>query len=202
VVHGRARNAFCAIRPPGHHAEPERVLGFCLFNNVMVGARHAQTLPGVKRVAILDFDIHHGNGTQAVAEKDFTLFYGSTHQMPLYPGTGSSRETGLGNVVNVPLGPGTGSEAFRYAYTERILPALAFFGPDLILVSAGFDAHRSDPLGELELGEEDFAWATARIRESAEDYCEGRLVSVLEGGYDLQALADCAAAHVRELMKP
>ncbi len=201
VVLGKARNAFCAVRPPGHHAEPEQAMGFCIFNNVAIGARHAQSLPGIERVAILDFDLHHGNGSQAVAEADASLFYASTHQWPLYPGTGSGSETGLGNVVNVPLAPGTGSEGFRYAISERILPALAYFGPDLLMVSAGFDAHRADPLGELDLGEEDFAWATARFRDFAEDYCGGRLVSVLEGGYNLEALAASAAAHIRELMK-
>jgi acetoin utilization deacetylase AcuC-like enzyme len=201
VVLGTARNAFCAVRPPGHHAERERAMGFCLFNNVAVGARHAQTLPGVVRVAIVDFDLHHGNGTQSVVENDPSLFYGSTHQYPLYPGTGSSRETGVGNVVNAPLFMKTGGEGFRQAISERILPGLADFVPNLLLISAGFDGHRRDPLGDLELDEEDFAWATAAFRKFAANYCDGRMVSVLEGGYDLQALATCTAAHVRELMK-
>ncbi len=201
VILGKATNAFCAVRPPGHHAERERAMGFCLFNNVLVGARHAQTFPGVERVAILDFDLHHGNGTQAAVEDDSSLFYGSTHQYPLYPGTGSSRETGLGNVVNVPLFMRTDGEGFRRAFSERILPGLADFVPNLLIISAGFDAHRADPMGDLEVGEEDFAWATARFRRFAEDYCGGRLVSVLEGGYNLDVLAACAASHVRELMK-
>jgi acetoin utilization deacetylase AcuC-like enzyme len=201
VAGGRASNAFCAVRPPGHHAEPAKAMGFCLFNNVLVGARHAQTLPGIARVAVVDFDLHHGNGTQAVAEGDDTLFYASTHEYPQYPGTGSSRETGLGNVVNVPLFRGTDGAGFRHAVSERILPALSEFVPGLLVVSAGFDAHKADPMGDLELSVEDFAWATAQLRSFASAYCSGRIVSVLEGGYDLEALAASAAAHVRELMK-
>ena len=201
VLAGKAANAFCAVRPPGHHAEPEKAMGFCLFNNVLVGARHARTLPGIDRVAIVDFDLHHGNGTQAVVEHDETLFYASTHEYPNYPGTGSARETGQGNVVNVPLFRGTGGEGFRYAFSEKILPALAEFVPGLLMVSAGFDGHKADPMGDLELTVEDYAWATAQLRSFAGAYCSGRIVSVLEGGYDLGALAASAAAHVRELMK-
>ncbi len=201
VVEGQARNAFCAVRPPGHHAEPLRAMGFCLFNSIAVAARHAQAVHGLKRVAIVDFDVHHGNGTQAVAEKDENLFFASSHQYPFYPGTGASFETGLGNIVNAPLPAGSGSTAFRRAYEKRILPALDAFAPDLVLVSAGFDAHRADPLAALDLEEEDFAWVTARLAEAAARHCSGRLVSVLEGGYDLRALAGSVAAHVGALMQ-
>lgn len=200
VMQGEARNAFCAIRPPGHHAEPDRAMGFCLFNSIAVAARHAQAAHGVKRVAIVDFDVHHGNGTQAVAEEDPSLFFASSHQFPLYPGTGSAKETGLGNVVNVPLMTGTDGPAFRSAFESRILPRLDDFAPELLLVSAGFDAHRADPLAGLELEEEDFGWVTARLAEAARRHAQGRLISVLEGGYDLRALAGSAAAHVSALM--
>jgi len=200
VMRGEARNAFCAVRPPGHHAEPLRPMGFCLFNNVAIGAQHARAAHGLKRVAVIDFDVHHGNGTQAAFENDADLFYASTHQMPLYPGTGDASETGLGNIVNVPLAPRSGSHAFREAYNAVILPALDAFQPQLILVSAGFDAHRRDPLAELMLVEEDYAWITDRLVDCAARHAEGRLVSSLEGGYDLEALAASAATHVRRLM--
>lgn len=200
LVAGTAQNAFCAIRPPGHHAEPTHVMGFCLFNAIAIGARHAQSVHGLGRVAIVDFDVHHGNGTQTVAEKDPTLFFASTHQYPHYPGTGSIAQTGVGNVVNVPLPAGTTGPVFRRAFESRILPALDGFAPDLILVSAGFDAHRADPLGGLELEEDDFAWVTSRLVEIAALHCHGRLVSALEGGYDLRALAGSASAHVSALM--
>lgn len=201
IAAGTARNAFCAVRPPGHHAEPLRAMGFCLFNSIAVAARHAQAVHGLRRVAIVDFDVHHGNGTQAVAEQDDSLFFASSHQYPFYPGTGASFETGLGNIVNAPLAAGSDGTAFRKAYETRILPALDSFAPDLLLVSAGFDAHRADPLAALELEEEDFAWITARLAEMAARHCGGRLVSVLEGGYDLKALAGSAAAHVGALMR-
>jgi len=201
VMTGDAQNAFCAIRPPGHHAEPGRSMGFCLFNSIAVAARHAQSAHGITHVAIVDFDVHHGNGTQAVAEQDPTLFFASSHQYPLYPGTGSAVETGVGNVVNVPLRAGTDGPAFRRAFETRILPALDAFAPELLLVSAGFDAHRADPLAGLELEEEDFSWVTARLAEAAGRHAQGRLISVLEGGYDLKALAGSAAAHVSVLMK-
>jgi acetoin utilization deacetylase AcuC-like enzyme len=201
VMRGEAKNAFCAIRPPGHHAEPGHAMGFCLFNSIAIAARYAQAAYGIGRVAIVDFDVHHGNGTQAVAEQDPTLFFASSHQYPLYPGTGSAEETGLGNVVNVPLRPGTEGGCFRRAFEARILPALDAFAPELVLVSAGFDAHRADPLAGLELEEEDFGWVTARLAEAAGRHAQGRLISTLEGGYDLKALAGSAAAHVSALMK-
>jgi len=201
VMSGRADSAFAAVRPPGHHATPDVPGGFCLFNNVVIGARHAQARHGVERVAILDFDVHHGNGTQAVAEIDPTLFFASTHQYPFYPGTGSARERGIdGNVVNVPLRAGSGSREFRAAWSEHILPALERFAPELVMVSAGFDAHKADPLAQLSLDAEDFGWVTRELVEIARQHGRGRLVSTLEGGYDLDALGQSAAAHVRALM--
>lgn len=201
VGDGDARNAFCSVRPPGHHAEPDRAMGFCLFNSVAIGARHAQREHGMKRVAVVDFDVHHGNGTQAAFETDATLFYASTHQWPLYPGTGSPRETGVGNIVNVCLPALSGSAEFREGIDQRVIPALEAFAPDMILVSAGFDAHRDDPLATLNLEDEDYRWVTERLMSAADDMCDGRLVSVLEGGYDLDALGRSAAAHVAALME-
>jgi len=198
VAAGAVINAFCAVRPPGHHAEPARAMGFCLFNSIAVGARRAQAVHGLKRVAIIDFDVHHG--TQAAVADDPSLFYASSHQYPLYPGTGAAHETGAGNVVNLPLPAGTAGAAFRRAWEAGILPALDAFAPDLVLVSAGFDAHRADPLAGLELEEADFSWVTARLVEAARRHCNGKLVSVLEGGYDLRALSGSAAAHVAALM--
>jgi acetoin utilization deacetylase AcuC-like enzyme len=200
VAAGEAKNAFCAVRPPGHHAEPATAMGFCLFNNAVVGALHARAEHGLRRVAIVDFDVHHGNGSQAVAEHDPDLFYASTHQWPLYPGTGAARETGLGNVVNRPLRAGAGSAEFRTAFGEWIMPAMGHFAPDLLIVSAGFDAHEADPLAGLNLTAADFTWVTEQLLGFAERYCNGRLVSTLEGGYDLEALAASAAAHVAALM--
>ena len=202
VVSGAADNAFCAVRPPGHHAEPSRSMGFCLFNNVAVGAEQARKAHGLSRVAVMDFDVHHGNGTQAMFWNDEDLFYASTHQSPHYPGTGSAGERGVaGNIVNAPLPPYTGSAGFREAMQGVILPALAEFKPEFLLISAGFDAHAADPLAALELTEDDFAWATRELMKIADDCCNGRVVSTLEGGYDLAALARSAAAHVRTLMK-
>jgi acetoin utilization deacetylase AcuC-like enzyme len=200
VATGAARNAFCAVRPPGHHAEPRRAMGFCLFNNVAIGAAHARAAHGLRRVAVVDFDVHHGNGTQAFFERDASYFLASTHQAPLYPGTGSRRERGVGNIVNVPLPPGTTGQQFRRAVSDEVLPALDAFRPDIILVSAGFDAHEADPLASLRLTEADFGWITERLVEAATRLCSGRLVSTLEGGYDLGALAASAAAHVRGLL--
>ncbi len=200
VIGGQAANAFCAVRPPGHHAERDRAMGFCLFNNVAIGAEQARAIHGLKRVAVMDFDVHHGNGTQHHFETDPDLLYASTHQYPFYPGTGAAAERGLGNIVNVPLPAMAGSAAFRQAMTGTVLPAIAAFAPDLVMISAGFDAHAADPLAALRLEVADFAWATAELAGLAGRLCEGRLVSTLEGGYDLPALADSAAAHVRALM--
>src|SRR5438094_715702 len=200
VVAGVADNAFCAVRPPGHHAEPARAMGFCLFNNIAVGALRARVAHGLSRVAIVDFDVHHGNGTQAAFETDSGLFYASTHQSPLYPGTGAASETGIGNIVNVPLRPMSGSSQFHLGVTQRILPALDAFRPELLLISAGFDAHRRDPLAQLLLDEGDYTWITEQLLEIAYRHAGGRLVSTLEGGYDLPALGASAAAHVRVLM--
>lgn len=201
VAAGEARNAFCAVRPPGHHAEQAAAMGFCLFNNVAVAALHARAAHGLKRAAVIDFDVHHGNGTQAMFWNDAALFYASTHQSPLYPGTGSLRERGnFGNIVNAPLAPMSGSEEFRSAMAEAVLPALRAFEPDIVFISAGFDAHRADPLAMLNLENDDYAWATAELMAVADEYCGGRIVSTLEGGYDLNALAASAAAHVRALM--
>jgi acetoin utilization deacetylase AcuC-like enzyme len=199
VVAGKAKNAFCATRPPGHHADTVTAMGFCLLNHAAIAARHAQAAHGLKRIAILDFDVHHGNGTQAIFEESPDVLFVSSHQMPLYPGTGYPSETGCGNILNLPLAPGAGSAEFRDMWSEYGLPELQRFEPDLIIVSAGFDAHERDPLGQLELKDDDYGWITREIRAHAESGCEGRLVSVLEGGYDLDALASAAAAHVSEL---
>ncbi|MGC2200295.1 MAG: histone deacetylase family protein [Stellaceae bacterium] len=200
VVAKEADNAFCAVRPPGHHAEPERAMGFCLFNNAAIGALRAREVHGLTRVAVVDFDVHHGNGTQAAFEADSSLFYASTHQYPLYPGTGAASETGVGNIVNVPLRPMSGSTQFRVALTQRILPALDAFRPEFLVISAGFDAHKSDPLAQLLLEDADYTWVTEKLLEVAYRHADGRLVATLEGGYDLNALASSVAAHVRVLM--
>jgi acetoin utilization deacetylase AcuC-like enzyme len=200
VVAGKADNAFCAVRPPGHHAEPSRAMGFCLFNGVAIAALHARAKHGAERVAVVDFDVHHGNGTQVAFWSDKDLFYGSTHQMPLFPGTGALDEAGVGNVFNAPLKAGDDGDEFRAAYEERILPALDAFAPDLLIVSAGFDAHLKDPLAQLRLLEPDYAWVTEQLMEAAAKHCGGKLVSTLEGGYDLEALASSASVHVETLM--
>jgi len=200
VVAREADNAFCAVRPPGHHAEPERAMGFCLFNNAAIGALRAREVHGLERVAVVDFDVHHGNGTQAAFESDDSLFYASTHQFPLYPGTGAASEMGVGNIVNVPLRPMSGSNQFRLGVTQHILPALDAFRPRLILISAGFDAHKNDPLAQLLLEEGDYSWITEKLLEIAYRHAGGRLVATLEGGYDLAALGASVAAHIRVLM--
>jgi len=201
VFEGRADNVFVAARPPGHHAEKTRAMVFCLFNNAAIAARHAQKKHGAGRVAIVDWDVHHGNGTQDIFWDDPSVLYCSTHQMPLYPGTGATSEVGAGNIVNAPLSPRTGSDLFRDAMQSRVLPAIDDFAPDLIIVSAGFDAHHLDPLAEINLTEDDFDWATGQLMERADRHCAGKLVSLLEGGYDLQGLAFSVAAHVGRLMK-
>ena len=200
VIEGLARNSFCAVRPPGHHAESSHAMGFCLFNNVAVGALHARVAHDIGRVAVVDFDVHHGNGTQHIFASDTGLFYGSTHQSPLYPGTGQAHERGVGNILNLPLSPFSGSEEFRAAVRERLLPALLDFEPELLLISAGFDAHAKDPLAQLNLVEDDYGWVTTELAKFAKEHCAGRVVSTLEGGYDLGALAASAAAHVGALM--
>ena len=199
VMAGEVQNAFCAVRPPGHHAEPETAMGFCLFNNVAIGALHARAAHGLTRIAVVDFDVHHGNGTHAAFEQDPDLFFASSHQSPLYPGSGSIVERGVGNIFNAPLPPGSGSAEFRTAWRERLLPALRDFKPEFILISAGFDAHADDPLANLNLTEDDYAWITREIMAIAEECCAGRVVSTLEGGYDLEALARSVRAHISQL---
>lgn len=201
VMAGEVKNAFCAVRPPGHHATRSQAMGFCLFNSVAIGALHARAIHGLKRIAVVDFDVHHGNGTQDIFESDRDLFYASTHQWPLYPGTGRPGETGIAhNVVNRPLPPNASGVEFRNAFETGVLPALRAFRPEFLLISAGFDAHRADPLAQLRLDEEDFAWATRALCAVADEVCAGRVVSALEGGYDLEATARSARAHVRALM--
>jgi acetoin utilization deacetylase AcuC-like enzyme len=202
VVAKKADNAFVAVRPPGHHTETARAMGFCLFNNAAIAARHAQKRHGLGRVAVVDFDVHHGNGSQNIFWSDASVMYCSTHQMPLFPGTGAVAERGAHNtVVNAPLRAGDGGTQFRDAFESVILPRLRNFKPDLIVISAGFDAHRRDPLANLELVEADFSWVTQKIMEIADLTAQGRVVSVLEGGYDLQGLSQSVAAHVTALMR-
>ncbi|RUO97718.1 histone deacetylase family protein [Hyphomicrobium sp.] len=200
VMGGKVSNAFCQVRPPGHHAESNRAMGFCFFNNIAIAALYARAKHGAERIAVVDFDVHHGNGTQEIFWSDKDLFYASTHQMPLYPGTGSLQETGVGNIFNAPLRSGDGGDVFKEALQSRVLAPLHNFGPDLVLISAGFDAHQRDPLAGLELVEDDFAWATEALAEVARRHANGRIVSMLEGGYDLKGLALSTAAHVKALM--
>jgi acetoin utilization deacetylase AcuC-like enzyme len=199
VLQGPDRQAFCAVRPPGHHATADTAMGFCLFNNIAVAAAHALAVHGLQRVAILDFDVHHGNGSQAIFENDARVLYASSHQSPLYPGGGLADETGVGNIVNAPLPAGSASEAFRAAWSERLLPAVEAFAPQLVLVSAGFDGHRLDPLADLQLEVEDYRWLSAEIAALAARHAQGRVVSMLEGGYSLTALRACSVAHLQGL---
>ena len=199
ILKAKAQTAFCAVRPPGHHSEAETAMGFCLLNHIAIGSMHALENPGVTRVAIIDFDVHHGNGTQAIFEQNPDVMYVSSHQSSLYPGTGHIEETGVGNILNLPLAPGDGSGPFRNTWSKLGLPAIHKFKPDLILVSAGFDAHQRDPLAQLELQDEDYRWLTEEICDLAKDCSQGRVASILEGGYDLQALASAGCAHVAGL---
>ena len=199
VMIGAARRAFCAVRPPGHHATSDAAMGFCLFNSIAVAARHAIDAHGLERVAVVDFDVHHGNGTQAIFEHDRRVLYASSHQAPLYPWTGDRSETGAGNIFNATLPPGSDGALFRRIWGDRLLPAIEDFAPQLLLISAGFDAHRRDPLAELQLDAEDFGWLSEALVGLAERHCQGRLVSALEGGYDLDALAESSVAHLRAL---
>jgi len=201
VFSGKADNAFVAARPPGHHAEREKAMGFCFFNNAAIAARHAQKAHGAERIAIVDWDVHHGNGTQDIFFDDPSVLFCSTHQMPLYPGTGAKDETGAGNIVNAPLSANDGSDHFREAFKARVLPRVADFRPDVIIISAGFDAHHRDPLAQINLVADDFDWATGRLMELSEKSANNRVVSLLEGGYDLQGLAESAATHIYRLMR-
>ncbi|MCG6113741.1 MAG: histone deacetylase family protein [Mesorhizobium sp.] len=201
VFEKRADNVFVAARPPGHHAEKVTAMGFCLFNNAAIAARHAQKKHGAERVAIIDWDVHHGNGTQDIFWDDPSVLYCSTHQMPLYPGTGKKDETGAGNIVNAPLSPGAGSDTFRDAFKDRVMRSIVEFHPDLIIISAGFDAHHRDPLAEINLEEADFDWATAELMRLANRLCADRVVSLLEGGYDLRGLSSSVGAHVGRLLR-
>lgn len=200
VLRCETRHAFCAVRPPGHHATRDQTMGFCLFNSVAVATAHAMAAHGIERVAIVDFDVHHGNGSQDIFADDRRVLYASTHQMPLYPGTGGADEHGAGNIFNAPLPPGAGSAEFRATWETRLLPELDVFRPQLLLVSTGFDADARDPLAQLRLVADDYAWITQRLVELAERCSDGRIVSALEGGYDLQALREDVAAHVAALM--
>lgn len=200
VMAGNADNAFCALRPPGHHAEPNQAMGFCLLNNVAIAAAHARQRHHIDKVAIIDFDVHHGNGTQAAFAKQAEVLYISSHEMPNYPGTGYASETGVGNIVNIPLATGTDGSEFRRLIGLKALPALRAFKPELLLISAGFDAHRDDPLAGIELVEDDYRWITEELLKIANEYCKGRIVSALEGGYNLEALARSVAAHVKVLL--
>ncbi|MBU3261395.1 histone deacetylase family protein [Roseovarius sp. PS-C2] len=202
VLGGEVGNAFVATRPPGHHAETERTMGFCLFGTAAIAARHAMERHGLSRVAVVDFDVHHGNGTQDLLWSEERSFFVSSHQFPLWPGTGRADERGAhGNVLNLPLDPASDGATMRQAYEEKVFPALEAFTPELLILSAGFDAHRDDPLAELQWDESDFTWLTGRLCDLADAHCKGRVVSCMEGGYNLEALARCAAAHVDVLIE-
>ena len=201
VLRGEVAMAFCAVRPPGHHATPDSAMGFCLFNSIAVAAAHALAAHGLERVAILDFDVHHGNGSQDIFQREPRVLFLSSHQSPLYPGTGAAGETGVGNILNVPLPPMSGGEALRAAWSERLLPAAAAFAPQLVLVSAGFDAHRLDPLAQMQVEAEDFRWLGAQIAALARATAAGRVVSLLEGGYSLEALRECSVAYLSGLLE-
>lgn len=196
VCTGQASKAFCALRPPGHHAMPGYPMGFCLFNNIAIAAEYARRNYRLERIAIVDFDVHHGNGTQAAFDRQAQVLYASSHQWPYYPGSGDVSETGVGNIINVPLAAGTDGKTFRSKYREIILPAVRKFKPQLLLISAGFDAHKDDPLASLRLEEDDYRWISTELVDIADQYCEGRIISSLEGGYHLKALAASVAAHV------
>lgn len=196
----QADNAFCAVRPPGHHAEPNKAMGFCLFNNVAIAAEYARQHHSIKRIAIVDFDVHHGNGTQAAFYQQPDVFYASSHEMPNFPGTGLASETGIGNIVNVPLATGESSTEVRHKYSTIILPALKKFKPELILLSAGFDAHKDDPLASIQLQADDYQWLTQQLMAIAKTSCEGRIISILEGGYNLKALGESVSIHIKTLM--
>ena len=201
VLADKAYNAFCAVRPPGHHAEPNRAMGFCLFNNIAIAAEYVRQHYRLDRVAIVDFDVHHGNGTQAAFYHQPQVLYASSHEMPHYPGTGYPWEKGAGNIINAPLATGESGVEFREKYDDLIFPALRKFKPDLLLISAGFDAHKDDPLASIRLVEDDYRWVTQGLMEIAAQTCKGRIISVLEGGYNLTALGLSVAAHVKALME-
>lgn len=201
VFSNEADNVFAAVRPPGHHAEKANAMGFCIVNSAAIAARYAQQNHGAERITIVDFDVHHGNGTQDIFYEDKSVLFASSHQMPLYPGTGAVNETGIGNIFNAPLSAGDGGEIFKVAWREKLLPAIDNFAPDLIIVSAGFDAHYRDPLGGLNLQAEDFDWITGKLMDLAQKHCQNRLISLLEGGYDLEGLAESAASHVERLLR-
>jgi len=199
ICAGKAEKAFCAVRPPGHHAMPGYPMGFCLFNNIAIAAEYARTRYQLERIAIVDFDVHHGNGTQAAFYEQAQVLYASSHQWPHYPGSGTPLENGVGNIVNVPLPAGTNGAVFRAKYNDIILPAVRKFQPQLILISAGFDAHKDDPLASLRLVEDDYRWISDELVKIADEYCNGRIISTLEGGYNLKALAASVATHVASL---
>ncbi|MDQ7091469.1 MAG: histone deacetylase family protein [Methylococcales bacterium] len=201
LLNQKATNAFCAIRPPGHHAMPSQAMGFCLFNTVAIAAEYARQHPSIKKVAIVDFDVHHGNGTQAAFENNPNVFYASSHEMPNFPGTGTPTHKGKGTIINVPLQAGETGESVRKKYSTLIFPALNAFKPDLLLISAGFDAHKNDPLSSIELDENDYHWLMQHLVKTAETFCEGRIISVLEGGYNLEALAQSVASHLTPLLQ-